>query len=360
MNEQEFEKQGLQRLEAVLREVSFVKDVKVERHPPHSGWDAEVVVRTRSGSLGLLVECKRRSEPRFLREASARFELARIKRPGMYPVVVATYVSLESAAICREHGVGYLDMAGNCLLSVGEIHIQRQGFANPFQEKRPLVALFSPKAERVLRALLEPENWGRAWTFRDLADHVRPGVSLGYVHKVVQSLRDEEYVQQTEDGIRLQKPEPLLREWAANYRFERNRARRFFSLLRPGPLEAKLAEVINEVEGQPHCEAAFASFTAAARIAPYVRQNRVWLYLHGDYSLAIQRLELKEVPSGENVVVLEPYDEGVFYHGEQFQDGGIATGAVQTYLDVNASGGQGSEAAEKILERVLRQRWGGA
>ena len=45
MNEQEFEKQGLQRLEAVLREVPFVKDVKVEQQPPHSGWDAEVVVR---------------------------------------------------------------------------------------------------------------------------------------------------------------------------------------------------------------------------------------------------------------------------------------------------------------------------
>jgi hypothetical protein len=59
MNEQEFEKQGLQRLEAVLREVPFVKNVQVEQQP-HSGWDAEMAVRTRSGLLRLVVECKRR------------------------------------------------------------------------------------------------------------------------------------------------------------------------------------------------------------------------------------------------------------------------------------------------------------
>ena len=160
MNDEEFEKQGLDRLEAILREVRFVKGVRVERQPADSEWDAEMVVRMRRRSLRLLVERKRRSEPRFLREASARFELVRIKHPAVYPVVVAPYVSAESAAICREHDVGYLDLAGNCLLSVGDIHIQREGFANPLREKRPLVALFSPKAERVLRALLEPENWG--------------------------------------------------------------------------------------------------------------------------------------------------------------------------------------------------------
>ena len=185
-------------------------------------------------------------------------------------------------------------------------------------------------------------------------------MSLGYVHKVVQALRDEDYAQQAGDGIRLQRPESLLREWAANYRFERSGVRRFFSLLRLGPLEAKLAEAINELDGQPGCEAAFASFTAAARIAPYVRQNRVWLYVQGNFSPVFQRLDLKEVPSGENVVVLEPYDGGVFYQNERYPDGGIVTGAVQTYLDVSASGGQGSEAAEKILERVLRKRWGAA
>jgi hypothetical protein len=118
-----------------------------------------------------------------------------------------------------------------------------------------------------------------------------------------------------------------------------------------------VAKVIKELDTVPNCAAAFASFTAAARIAAYIRQNRVWLYLKGDFSMLTDRMELKEVPSGENVMVLDPYDDGVFYSAEQFKDGGIATGPIQTYLDANASGGQGNEAAERILELILRKAW---
>ena len=125
-------------------------------------------------------------------------------------------------------------------------------------------------------------------------------------------------------------------------------------------MESKLADIINEVDDMPNCEAAFASFSAAARIKPYVRQHRQYLYLKGDISLVTKHLELKDVSSGENVVVLEPYDDGVFYQAQGQDDGGICTGPVQTYLDVSASGGRGPEAAEHILATVLRKRWGKA
>lgn len=81
--------------------MSFVKTVKVLPQPKHD-WDAELTVRTTAGATRVLVDCKRRSEPRFLREPAARFELARIRQPQAYPVLVAAYRSPESAAICRE------------------------------------------------------------------------------------------------------------------------------------------------------------------------------------------------------------------------------------------------------------------
>jgi len=178
LNESAFEREGLARLKALLQEVPFVKSVKVEPQSGDDDWDAEMSVRTTAGVARLLVECRRRSEPRILREAAARFELARIKRPKSYPVLIAAYLSPESAAICLEHGVGYMDFAGNCHLSFGQIHIHREGFVNPFREERGTAALFAPKAERVLRALLDPELAGRNWTFRELAQHAAPGVSL--------------------------------------------------------------------------------------------------------------------------------------------------------------------------------------
>jgi len=357
MNDAAFQRAGLARLEALLKEVSFVKAVKIEPSA-RDGWDAEMIVRTKGGTEKLLVECKRRSEPRFLREAAARFELARLKEPQAYPVLVASYLSPESAAICREREVGYMDFAGNCHLSFGQIHIHQEGFENPFREERGTATLFAPKAERVLRALLDPELPGRSWTFRDLAQHAAPGVSLGQVHKVIKSLCDHEFAAQSDDGVRLLKPELLLLEWAKNYRFERSKPTRFYSTLSGQELEAQLAGIINNLEGMPNCEAAFASFSAAARIKPYVRQHRHYLYLKADIALVTNPLELKEVSTGENVVILEPYDDGVFHQAQRQDDGGFCTGPVQTYLDVNASGGRGPEAAEHILTTVLRKSWG--
>ena len=360
MNDATFEREGLARLEALLKEISFVKAVKVVMPPLDHGWDAEMSVRTRAGTEKLLVECKRRSEPRFLREAAARFELVHLKEPQAYPVLVAAYLSPESAAICQEHKVGYMDFAGNCHLSFDQIHIHREGFANRFRETRGTAALFAPKAERVLRALLDPALPGRNWTFRELAQHAAPGVSLGQVHKVVKALCDHEFAAQPAAGVRLLNPEALLLEWAKNYRFGRNQAVRFYSILPARELETKMADIINEVAGTLNCDAAFASFSAAARIKPYVRQHRHYIYLKGDIALVTKHLELKEVSSGENVIVLEPYDDGVFYQAQRQDDGGVCTGPIQTYLDVNASGGRGPEAAEHILTTVLRKNWGTA
>jgi hypothetical protein len=357
VNEAAFVRKGLAQLKGLLDEVPFVIDVKVRAQRDNHGWDAEMTVRTAAGATPVLVECKRRTEPRLVREMADRFELARIKKPEAYRVLVASYLSPESAAICQEHGVGYMDLAGNCHLNFGQIHIHREGIANPFRESRGAAALFAPKAERVLRALLDPELPGRQWTLRDLAKHAAPGASLGQVHKVIKTLCDHEFAVQSDEGVQLVKPEPLLLEWAKNYRFERNKAARFYSVMPARELEAKLADLINEVDAMPNCEAAFASFSAAARIKPYVRQHRQYLYFRADVALLKKHLELKEVSSGENVVVFDPYDDGVFYQAQRQDDGGICTGPIQTYLDVNASGGRGPEAAEHILATVLRKQW---
>ena len=64
--------------------------------------------------------------------------------------------------------------------------------------------------------------------------------------------------------------------------------------------------------------------------------------------------------SGENLVVLTPDDDGVFYAG----DGGTvgdnrlpATNLVQTYVDLFYCGGRGQEAAEALLEQRLKPEW---
>jgi hypothetical protein len=66
------------------------------------------------------------------------------------------------------------------------------------------------------------------------------------------------------------------------------------------------------------------------------------------------RIRSQAVDSGENVVVLIPDDDGVFYMANAGYVGEHrmpCTQPVQTYVDVFHCGGRGQEAAEAALEQ---------
>lgn len=272
---------------------------------------------------------------------------------GRYAVVVAPYVSPRSAEILARAGVGYLDLSGNCRLVSGPLFIERSGFPNAFARKASLRSLFTPGAERVLRAVLDPEHQRRTWTIRELATAAFPGVSVGQAHRVVKLLEEQAFLHRSEDGLVLMEPDKLLGEWAKAYRLERNRATRYYSPLRAAELQDRLAIVDWRAKGG--AGGALASFSAAEILAPHVRQHRVFAYWRGNGNKLLDALELKPVDSGENVVILEPYDEGVFY---PWGRGAIpVTGPVQTYLDLHASPARGEEAAEAVFDKYLRKAY---
>jgi len=67
-------------------------------------------------------------------------------------------------------------------------------------------------------------------------------------------------------------------------------------------------------------------------------------------------LGLQPVSSGANVALIKPYDDGVFY-GTVLRDGAPVVSAIQTYLDLMATKGRGEEAAQAILEEVIKPQW---
>ena len=101
---------------------------------------------------------------------------------------------------------------------------------------------------------------------------------------------------------------------------------------------------------------AFTGFSAAARLAPTVRYQRVMAYVDGDLTPVVTALSLKEVPSGANVTLLSPYDDGVFY-GAAEVDGLRIASPVQVYLDLVGYRGRGEEAATFLLEQVIERTW---
>ena len=137
-------------------------------------------------------------------------------------------------------------------------------------------------------------------------------------------------------------------------RFDRHQHRSYFTLLQGRLLREALAKL--EVITGGHT--AYATFSAAEFQAPHARQPKTWLYVGAEWEDEFRGVaEAKLVDSGENVVVLIPADNGVFYLQEGDADRLAFTNPVQTYVDLCHCGGCGEEAAEALLEQNLKRVW---
>jgi len=340
--------EAARRLADVLRSVPFLSSVRIKSiDSPHDEFDFAILARSRSGTQRLLCEVKQNGQPRIVRDACRRLHGLIAPSKKGYPVLIAPYLSPEAASICAESGVGYLDFAGNCRLVFDQVFILREDYPNPSVQKRELRSLYSPKAERVLRVLL---NAGpKAWRMKELADEAC--VSLGQVANVKKLLLDREWAAPDTEGFRLRSFDdgvlPLLREWVANDRAGRNRYHGFYSM-RPLPeVEAALGA---------DSRAALTELSGAARLAPAVRYQRVTAYVQSDAMRVAGTVGFKSVTTGGNITLMEPYDDGVFF-GAQVIDGVRVVSPVQVYLDLANVKGRGEEAATAVLEEVIKPLW---
>ncbi len=121
---------------------------------------------------------------------------------------------------------------------------------------------------------------------------------------------------------------------------------------RSGEIESDLAKACDG-EGIRY---ALTGFSGAARYAPSVRYQRAMAYVSRDVERMVKLLSLKEVTSGANVTFLIPYDEGVLY-GARSVEGICIASPVQVYLDLLGMKGRGEEAAQAILDEVIRRSW---
>lgn len=87
-----------------------------------------------------------------------------------------------------------------------------------------------------------------------------------------------------------------------------------------------------------------------------MRYKRAFAYVEKIEEDIALLLDLKEVQSGANISLLSPYDEGVFYGSRMF-DGDRIVSPVQVYLDLLSFRGRGEEAANALLEQMIKPQW---
>lgn len=300
----------------------------------------------------IVFEVKTVGQPRYTRMAINQLKNIINNRKNYYGVFAATFISEESKQICRENNIGFVDLAGNCFFQFDNIYISIEGRPNLYPSNRPLKTIFSSKSTRVLRVLLC--NPQKEWYIKELAEEAK--ISIGQVFNVKKKLLELEFIAEVEYGkrskIKLLKPESLLIELSRNYSYQNNKVRNFYSLDNVEVLEKRLVEYLKE-RNIPY---GFTLTSGASKVAPFLRYKRIFAYVKSEIESIAEGLGLREVSTGANISLLEPYDEGVFYKLQDI-NGTMVVSDIQLYLDLQSYKERGEEAARFLLEQKLRKQW---
>lgn len=345
-NETELKKQIKKTLLTLLSEVPSLKIDNIPRLSENIQPDLIFVIDSDNPNY-LVVEVKTNGEPRYVRSAIQQLKEYVSKVNNAYGIVGAPYISGDTANICKQNGVGYLDTAGNCYINFYSVFIKRQNYPNQNIVKKSLRSIFGKKATRILRVMLN--NPKKKWQVQELAKDAN--TSLGLAYKVKERLLDLEYAAEIKRLISLMKPKDLLDKWAENYSFRKNEINDFY-----GPPVR-----ITEVQLANYCKAkkiiyALTLFSGAARVAPYTRYTRGFAYLSNGIEDIARAIGLKEVDSGANFTLMEPYDDGV-YLGAQRVQGIKVVSDIQLFLDLKSYKGRGEDAAQFLFDQKIKPKW---
>jgi len=342
---------------AVINSTGFARILKI-RENISSGIiqqvpDLSIEIQTDSKSNYTLVfEVKSTGQPRFARIAVNQLRELVSKNNNYYGVFAAPFISEESRKICQENNIGFIDMGGNCFFKFDNFYLSVEGKSNPFPNTRPLKTLFYSKSSRALRVLLC--NPRQNWFVKDLSKEA--DISLGQASLVKKKLLEEELIEELQvdnrKKFKLTKPEKLLSEWEKNYNYKKNNIRNYYSLDDTKIIESNIANYCNAKK----IKYAFTLTSGASLIAPFLRYNKVFTYIIGDIETIAKDLDFKEVSSGSNISILQPYDEGVFYNLQVIDEIKVVCN-IQLYLDLISYKERGEEAAKFLNEQRISKSW---
>lgn len=376
MRESEIQTKIKQKFEDILKETQFgkLKQIYLNQRIEKYNIDMIADVWINGETFKFLIEVKSIGEPRQIRLSIQQYKdliatiqkikkckenkdlkykgiieaIIRTKENQIYGIIGAPYITEDTARICKENSVGYIDLAGNCFLKFREIFIERKNYPNSYKEKRIVKSIFTPKASRILRVMLS--NPKKSWQLQELAKESE--VSLGQAYKVKERLLNLEYAMEENKNIVLKRPEELLSKWSENYTYKRNKSYDYFSFGEPIDIEQKIADYCDK----DNIIYALTLFSGANLVAPYTRYSRVFIYIKEKPQKVASALQLKQVDSGPNVTILEPFDDGVLYKLQKINKMYVV-GNIQLYLDLISYRGRGEEAAKFLLEQKVKPQW---
>ncbi len=320
---------------------------RVSREASVGEYRADITAKVEIGSTGktLLIEVKRIGEPRIARDAIFQLRSMLKFKPEFYPVLAAPYLTESVRKLCKDSGVGYIDLVGNIYLRFDSVLIERTTLEARRQERRAMRSLASPKTSRVVRTLLQDVRQ----PFRITRLAVASGVSAAEAYKVANLVELKGFAQRDQEKrVVLTKPGELLQAWASALDFSKNKILTAYALERA---PEAIMKAIAAASASSQKEYAFTMFAGASLVAPFSRFYDVTCYIQSDLEWWMKKLDLKPVESGSNIQLVIPRDDGVFRNVQKRQGFRVVSN-VQLYADLYSNPARGREQAEAIRKKI--------
>ncbi len=246
---------------------------------------------------------------------------------------------LDQAA--HEMGLSYLDIHGHGRITQpGFVYFAPPSSSDRSPTRTRGPSPFAPKASRVLRSLLADHE-----TERRLSDLAREtALNPGNVHRVLNRLMDDGYVEREKDAYLVVDPGALLNAWAENG----SPAREQTSI----PVKGDLRSAAEGLLERFHGHAVISGELAAELLAPHLPAASAVIHCLNAKEWARIDLEEIEVFRAPGRILLDLPDPGVAQFGSQVSELPLV-GAAQLYVDLYREPTRGRQAAEEVRRQLL-------
>lgn len=307
--------------------------------------DALVTIAAPDGQKAILaVEAKRVVASRDLPSMMSQLErsLAKAGLTDTCPLIVGRYLAPSTRERLEELGVAYADATGNRLLALERPALLIRSLGqdrDPWRGAgRPRGTLKGAPAAKVVRWLAD-----RIPPFTALQVARGSGTSTGGTYRVLRFLEEEGLIERDSRGTVLKVSwRRLLERGSRDFGFQRNEP--VESLLFPRGVDALEAAL----RSQPELRYVLTGSLAAKRYEAYAATRFAMLYADNVDEL-IQRLNLRRVDAGANLLVAADRDQVAFVGAQEFQGVRLAAPS-QIAIDLLSGPGRSPSEGEALLE----------
>lgn len=273
-------------------------------------------------------------------------ESLKVSRSSPRPLLVTPELTQRVVAVCKELGIGAIDLNGRTWLRAPGLLVDRHPLpGRSFRYELEPHNIFVGKSARIVRCLLTDR--ARVWTQAEIVP--RTGASSGLVSRIVRHLIRQGFAENlSAREFRLRDWQGLLGEWVAFDNLSKRMSIMRYAGFLGSPQE--LAKRLQHWAGNENVQLAFTQFLAAWNRHPYAEPAVCSAYISRlPDATTLDRLGLRPVDEGGRLWLLTPDDEGILKETQSADGLALVTDA-QIYVDLQRTGLRGPEAAAALLE----------